>query len=384
MQFNELHRLFEKNDTDLHTLQKEENFSRYLLVRSLDSHHLMELLEKNGIQKSESNKTVLLYEKIFNSDVSEDDLIDYIKCKYPEVRDERLEQEIHLPEIIKEYGEVKCGVRNDNLNDTAKQLVRDKSIRTKQDLEIKVDKLLQGTIKGYILWQYYNQVTNDLVEHIFNNHANVIPTLRKIKYVDFMVKIDDKIIPFDLKITHISDEFFDLFTKGISESSGGDDSFSIGENASEIEIIKNHYKKYKKSYNLPNFGGLKKDELIKILLEKSPDVSNDFVNDFFKNRRDLVNKLSKHLKKVEWWNYKFQGERLFKNNNRFFVFLAYKDSLEDARPLKGNLEEISKHVTEKLNDISSGNLNEIKYYYTKDKGLEGAYIVNSVSVLVTD
>ena len=79
-------------------------------------------------------------------------------------------------------------IRNDDLNETAKELVRDKSIQSKADLEKKVDEVFDTTIRGYILWQYYNQVTNDLIEHIFNDHENVIPTLRKIKYVDFLIK----------------------------------------------------------------------------------------------------------------------------------------------------------------------------------------------------
>jgi hypothetical protein len=90
------------------------------------------------------------------------------------------------------------------------------------------------------------------------------------------------------------------------------------------------------------------------------------------------------LKSVEWWNYKYQGERLFKNNNRFFVFLAYTNSFKDARPLKGNLEDIAKKVSGKLNTIANGKFNTNKYYYTKDRGLEGAYKVLSTSILVTD
>ena len=94
--------------------------------------------------------------------------------------------------------------------------------------------------------------------------------------------------------------------------------------------------------------------------------------------------MDSELKSVEWLNYKYQGERLFKNNNRFFVFLSYKDMFDDARPLKGNLEAIKAKVTGKLDNIVSGEFNNIKYYYDKDKGLEGEYEVNSTSVLVTN
>ncbi len=382
--FKDLHKKFEKKETDLYKLQQEEGFSRYILIRSLANDHLKELLKISTGETLDKGKAEFLYEKLFLSKISEEEIIKYIKEKYPEVRAYRKEQEEYLPSIITEFGEVKCGVRNDNLNDTAKELVRDKSIKTKEDLEIKVDALLNSTIRGYILWQYYNQVTNDLVEHIFNDHKNVIPTLRKIKYVDFMIKVGDKVIPFDLKITHISDDYFDLYVKGLSSVEGKRDNYTVGNEKSEIELIKDHYKSIKKHLNLPNYGGLKKIEIIQILKEFGGEETKKFLTDLHEARKNIVVNLESELKSVEWWNYKYQGERLFKNNNRFFVFLSYKDMFDDARPLKGNLEAIKAKVTGKLDKIVNGELNNIKYYYDKDKGLEGAYEVNSISVLVTN
>lgn len=381
--FKEIHKQFERKETDLHKLQQLDGFSRYILIRSLGNDHLKELIKSYTGEDLKKGRAEELYERLYLSKINEEEIIDYIRSKYPEVRAERKEQEEHLPSIIKEFGSVKCGVRNDNLNDTAKDLVRDKSIKTKADLEEKVDDLLSGTIRGYILWQYYNQVTNDLIEHIFNDHESVIPTLRKIKYVDFMVKVENKIIPFDLKITHISDEYFDLYKKGLTYKNNERDSYSVGHSKSEIETIKDYYKSVKKSLDLPNYGGLKKIEIIEILKEKGNAETHDFINKVLSERQVIVSEIEEDLRSVEWWNYKYQGERLFKNNNRFFVFLAYKSQFEDARPLKGNLEAIADKVGSKLNAIPNGDFNTINYYYQKDKGLEGAYEVNSTSVLVT-
>lgn len=384
MTFKELHKNFEKNETDLFKLQKEEGFSRYILIRSLSNDHLKELINTNTGKNVQKGKAEELYELLFSSQITNNEIIHYINNKYPEVRRKRKEQEEYLPKIINEFGIVKCGIRNDNLNDTAKELVRDKTIQSKADLEKKVDEVFDSTIRGYILWQYYNQVTNDLIEHIFNDHENVIPTLRKIKYVDFLVKKGDEIIPFDLKITHISDEYFDLHKRGLTKSFEGNDSFIIGGNKSEIEIIKEKYKSVKKDLELPNYGSLSKAELIHILLNSGNDEIVKFVTKTINSRNKMISEIENNLVPVEWWNYKFQGERLFKNNNRFFVFLAYKDSFEDARPLKGKLDEISLKVNIKLKSIINDSPNHIKYYYEKDKGLEGAYEIYSISVLVTN
>lgn len=384
MTFKELHKNFEKKETDLFKLQNEKGFSKYILIRSLSNDHLKDLIKKYTGKDLKKGKAEDLYEILYNSTVTNDLVIKYINNEYPKVRKFRKEQEEYLPSIINEFGNLKCGIRNDNLNDTAKALVRDKTIKTKADLEIKVDEVFDSTIRGYILWQYYNQVTNDLIEHIFNDHENVIPTLRKIKYVDFLVKIDGKIIPFDLKITHISDDYFDLHKKGLTHTNEGNDSFVVGDNKSEIEIIKEKYKSVKKNLELPNYGSLSKSELIDILIQKGNEDTKQFAKEVLESRNSMISEIENNIIPVNWWNYKFQGERLFKNNNRFFVFLAYKDSFEDARPLKGKLDVISERVNKKLSSIKTDDLNHLKYYYTKDKGLEGTYEIYSISVLVTN
>jgi hypothetical protein len=123
--------------------------------------------------------------------------------------------------------------------------------------------------------------------------------------------------------------------------------------------------------------------LLKILSEQNDEL-NKFVEEMTNDRNQMIEEIEQNLLPVEWWNYKYQGERLFKNNNRFFVFLAFKNSFEDARSLKGKLELIEEKVKQKLDSIIRDDINTIKYYYTKDRGLQGAYEINSVSILVTD
>ena len=179
-----------------------------------------------------------------------------------------------------------------------------------------------------------------------------------------MVKVGDKIIPFDLKITHISDDYFDQFSQGLTltKDQNASDSFTIGNNLKEIEVIKKYYKEKKKILDLPNYGGLKKFEIIEILQRQTCQDTQIFLESIQRERSNMVMSIKSDLKSVEWWNYKYQGERLFKNNNRFFVFLAYTNSFKDARPLKGNLEDIAKKVSGKLNTIANGKFNTNKYY----------------------
>jgi len=124
--------------------------------------------------------------------------------------------------------------------------------------------------------------------------------------------------------------------------------------------------------------------MFKIFLNKGDERTTKFAKELLLQRNKMITDIEKDLTSVEWWNYKFQGERLFKNNNRFFVFLAYKNSFEDARPLKGKLELIQNKVVKKLDSIITDDLNTIRYFYDKEKSVEGAYQILSTAILVTD
>jgi len=280
---------------------------------------------------------------------------------------------------------VNCGVRNDDLNDLAKSLVRDKTIKTYKELTERIKKLTNERVSQYLEWQYYNQASNDLIEHFFNDHKNVLPTLRKIRDIDFFILQNNTIVPFDLKITHISDDYFDLLSSGLKSNSNKEffDSFIPENQPSEIEIIKAFYKENKDKFSLPNLGGLDKESLIEIISKSIPS-SNQFIAEQFSNRKKMIEETQANPSALEWWNYKFQGERLFKNNNRFFVFLAFSDSFGDARPLKGQQGKLKKLITDKLDNFSIKGMSTINYRYEKDRSLRGDYTANSSSVLLVD
>lgn len=225
---------------------------------------------------------------------------------------------------------------------------------------------------------------------IFLKHKNVIPTLRKIYNIDFFLRVDDKIVPFDLKITHVSDEYFELVSKGISVNNNTHDDFFVNkENASELETIKAYYKEYKKAHkqlSLPNISKFKSDTKATLsdYIITLDSESADFIIELQQAHAAYVPADQKALKMLEWWNYKYQGERLFCNNNRLFVFLAYKTKFVDGRDLKGNTAEIGKKINYLLDNLSSNSIHTIKYHYEKDPKLVGDYTVYSLSTIYSE
>ena len=324
-----------------------------MLVRSLDKSHLQNLIRAKTGKDSNATDLNSLYKEVYLLNLSTTNLVDFIRSEYPRVREARKKIEESLPELVRDFGEVRCGLRNDRVDDLVKELVRDKSIKTRGDLEEAIKTRVVSKIQDYALWSFFNQVTNDLIEHFFNDHRSVVPTLRKIPNVDFFMELNGKVTPFDLKITHISEDFFDMYSLGMKPVQDGTDSYVVTSKSekctSEREKLGSIYKKIKKELELPNMAQQSKAELLENL--NKANISKETqteLNKLLVSRQMMTNNIVRDAGPLEYWNYKMQGERLFCNNNRFFVFLAYENSFEDARPLKGKLEAIATKVKRPL------------------------------------
>ena len=386
--FEDLYKLYETTHDFSGTFSNnkiESDITRFLLIRSLDREDLKAIYNSKNNESFNNAKGLEQYTKVYYCDaISNKDILNYILNKRKELYELRKQETDGLVDLILNFGEVNCGVSNDKIDDIVKTLVRDKSIKTRDELEYRIDNLVLPRLKHYILWSFYNQISNDVIELYFLKNPKIIPTLRKIHDIDFFVFTqDDCVIPVDLKITHISDSFFDIYSKGLTFSCDND-MFTVGTGKSEIETIKEFYKEHKKSLNLPGYGGKSKKELLENLNSTNDIGCTRFVKEMFEYREKLVGKMNGELNQLEWWNYKFQGERLFSNNNRIFIFLAYKNSFEDGRPLKGKLSAISDAIEHLLLSLNtSEDFDKVRYVYEKEADLNGNYTCMCKSTLIT-
>lgn len=363
--------------------------TRFLLIRSFDSGNLKKLLTTHNISFS-SGKEKELMQITYDSNITIKDLLDYIEAKRPELIKEREKEVAGLEEVLKQIPVVGCGVRNDNVDTIVQAFTRNKDLKTYEELEASLNNDILSRVKQYCLWSYYNQTSNDIIELFFLKHKNVIPTLRKIYNIDFFLRVDDEIIPFDLKITHVSDDYFELASRGISVSNNTHDDFIVNKkNISELETIKAYYKEYKKTHkqlSLSNISEFKTDTKAALsnYIISLDSKSADFIIKLQQAHAAYVPADQDALKMLEWWNYKYQGERLFCNNNRLFVFLAYKTKFVDGRDLKGNTTEIERKINALLDSLSKKSIHTIKYHYEKDPKLIGDYTVYSLSTIYSE
>lgn len=364
--------------------------TRFLLIRSLNKCNLRDIISTYSSEDTDGNIRTLT-EKAYNSAVTIEQLVEYIIGKRSELIKQR-EQELEgLPDMLSDFPVVNCGVRNDKIDDIVKAFVRNKSLKTTKALFEELDKSTLPRIRQYSLWSYYNQTSNDIIELFFLKHDSVIPTLRKIHDIDFFIKIENDIVPFDLKFTHISDSYFDLASQGIIRNTNAAmyDDFYIDTTSekSEIKVIKAYYSAFKRAhpeFSLPNLSGLEKNDFCDLLLKTGNNNAQNFVVKMQQDHSAFVPSTSDQLYPLEWWNYKYQGERLFCNNNRFFVFLAYKNKFVDGRELKGKTVEIGRKINFLLDNLTINDIHTINYHYDKDASLVGNYSALSLSTIYSE
>ena len=365
---------------------KENNVStRFLLIRSLDKPHLIDVINLH-IGETTEKKPQILMKIVYESDVTIQQILDYIETKRQDLIAAREAELQGLEDVLANIPVVNCGVRNDKVDDIVKAVVRNKTLKTIDELEQEIDNAMLPRIRQYTLWSYCNQTANDIIELFLLKHPLVIPTLRKIHDIDFFVKLENQIIPFDLKFTHISDSYFDLVSQGLTYHENASDDFSVVETGtSEIKSIKDFYKGFKKQhgaeYDLPNLKDLEKNDILEVLLSTGNERAIAFVNQAKENHAAYVPATSDQLRSLEWWNYKFQGERLFSNNNRLFVFLAYKNRFQDGRELKGKTAEIGEKISQLLTGLTDERIHTISYHYDKQADLVGDYKAKVLSTI---
>lgn len=361
--------------------------TRFLLVRSLDKNNLKDIIRKYSSETDDGNIRSLI-EKTYYSAITIEQLISYIENKRPELIKQRENELEGLSEILVDFPIVNCGIRNDKVDDIIKAFARNKSLKTMDQLMSEINNVILPRIRRYSMWSYYNQTANDIIELFFLKHPSVIPTLRKIHDIDFFIKVEKEIVPFDLKITHISDSYFDIASQGIVRNQDNTiyDDFLVTEDIqkNELKCIKSYYSAFKrehKEFDLPNLGGYGKSELLNLLIKTENEDALQFVETIKKQHINYIPTTADSLYSLEWWNYKYQGERLFCNNNRLYVFLAYINRIEDGRELKGKTAAIGKKINQLLDNINAESIHTVHYHYDKAASLTGDYKALSLSTI---
>ena len=119
---NNVCQFYEKyNENDVST--------RFLLIRSLDKSHLIEIINKYS-EVEPIGKSKELMCQAYYSNVTIQNLLDYIESKRPQLIKERELELQGLSDVLSDFPIVNCGIRNDKVDDIVKKFVRNKSLKS--------------------------------------------------------------------------------------------------------------------------------------------------------------------------------------------------------------------------------------------------------------
>jgi len=326
----------------------EEIFSHklgihFLKMRSLSRNAILkELAEKLKINIStvENRKR---FEFMFCQKIDDNVLNKFIEEKYDEERKERIGNEDFLYSQLYKLKIFDWGGFYQN---AVEQTIVNNYIKKVRDFE-KLCNLVENDInprlKGYILCSWYNHWTSILIEDMFKDHSNLLPTVGLVKKVDFFWKN----FPFDLKVTYFPEGFMQLKRRDLS----------LRPELTEL-------KRFAREHSIPYDRGAKNKEIFSELLTRiSEDNSKDakeFITEFHKKRKEIILSTVKNPRGLIKWLYEEQGVRRFDAANRFFLILVDLRNLEESWKLKRNKKLLSEHINKYLNNNKDLDFNKLK------------------------
>jgi hypothetical protein len=189
------------------------------------------------------------------------------------------------------------------------------------NLVSKFETEINPAVQGYVLNSWYNYWSSVLIENIFKSHPAVLPTVGKIKNVDFF--IND--IPFDLKVTYLPAEYIKLKRK---------------EKGYPVELT--YLKKKATEAKIQFAQNAKPNDIFYEIAEKMKDRNDTFCNQVLATLKaeklEVLNEVQANPKILAKWLYENQGEMRFGSENRLFLVLVDTDDFNNSWKLKRNID----------------------------------------------
>jgi hypothetical protein len=198
-----------------------------------------------------------------------------------------------------------------------------------------------------VLNSWYNHWSSILIEHIFKSHPIVLPTVGKIKSVDFFINN----IPFDLKVTYLPAEYikYKRKEKGLPV---------------ELTFLKQKAKEAGISYDKK----ANNTDLIYEIVEKMKDKNDDFCNDVLaslKNEKlEILKEAQENPKILAKWLYENQGEMRFGAENRLFLILVDTEDFNHSWKLKRNPELLKPAIQHYLDNFPNTKTDDLQVSFS--------------------
>jgi hypothetical protein len=330
--FRTLNVAYQNNDFD--TILNHQYGNYFLKLRSLSRADILRRLAAINETNIEGIQGRQLFEHLFCQDISQERIDGFIREVYQQERNARLQNEEQLYHDLYRITQLDSGGFHQSEVEVyiVKNYVKD--ISDLDELEAKVQNELNGKIRNYVLWSWYNFWTSVLIEDTFKDHQKIIPAVGLVKKVDFFWND----FPFDLKVTFFPDGFMKLKRRhrGLPER----------------EIIE--LRGFARRNRIPYDRALNDDDqfiqLINRISENPSEEAQQFMRSFLNTRAEIIDETLANPQELTIWFYENQAPRRFDAANRFFLVLIDRNNLEESWKLKRNGEILRTRINDFLNE----------------------------------
>lgn len=212
-----------------------------------------------------------------------------------------------------------------------------------ENLISKLETEINIAVQGYVLNSWYNHWSSIIIEHIFKSHPTVLPTVGKIKSVDFFINN----IPFDLKVTY--------FPSGYIISKRKEKGFPV-----ELTYLKNRAKEAKILFDKK----ARPEDISYEIVEKMRDRNDNFCIEVLSTLKNqnlaILKEVQDDPKMLAKWLYENQGEMRFGSENRLFLVLVDTEDFKSSWKLKRNTELLKPAIKNYLDSFGEKKMEDLK------------------------
>jgi len=340
--FRILNSAYQNNDFD--TILNHQYGNYFLKLRSLSRAEILRRLALLAGVNLDNIQGRQLFEHLFCQNILQETIDNFIREVYQEERNIRRQNEEQLYHHLYRLNHIDSG--GFHQSEVEVYIVKNyiKDISDLDVLEAKVQNELNGKIRNYVLWSWYNFWTSILIEDIFKDHQDVIPAVGLVKKVDFFWNN----FPFDLKVTFFPDGFMKLKRRhrGLPER--------------EIIELRAFARRNRIPYDRTLNDEEQFNELINRITENPNEEAQLFIQAFHNTRTEIIDETLANPQELTVWFYENQAPRRFDAANRFFLVLIDRNHLEESWRLKRNGEVLRTRINTFLNENQNVDFNQYR------------------------
>lgn len=334
LSFAELDTRF-RND-DFPGIENDNRGIRFLKLRSMSRRETIEEfcgLHHIDISQLQS-KQYFAYLFEF-ADITDENIDSFINRKYHEERQTRIANEDYLVDQLSRSQYFDWG--GSFGNSLEKNIVDNyvKQIRSYEKINDEIEGSLLNSLRGYTLNSWYNHWTSILIEDLFKDHKNVLPTVGLVKKIDFFINN----IPFDLKVTYFPEE---LLAKKLKQRGFGNELTKLRQVCKALNIFI-PTDLTEKGLRLHLFNKVAEDQRA---------IAKQFILDLKQHKREVISEAEANPSELKVWFYENQGEPRFDASNRFFLVLTDETDITNSWKLKRNIVFLRQKINEHLDTIA--------------------------------